>query len=115
MTQKREMNSAEMIYEFKKRVNGGEYEEALRFIAPSIGPMSLQIKWKKKFRDAFIAALRVNYTSSNPKDLYQIGLVNIYIKSFKSHLLGLNLTNIDNTDIKTLKLACRTMHSMIEN
>ncbi len=109
------MNSADMLYEFKKRVNRGEYEKALRFIAPSIGSMSLQLKWKKKFRDAFLAALRVNYTSSNPKDLSQIGFVNIYIKSFENNLLEINLTNIDNNEIHALKLACRTMNSINEN
>jgi len=109
------MNSAEMFYEFKKRVNRGEYEEALRFIAPSIGPMSLQLKWKKKFRDAFLAALRVNYTSTNPKNLSHIAFVNMYIKSFENNLSGLNLTTIDNNDIHALKLACRTMNSINEN
>ena len=109
------MNSAEMRSEFEQRIRVGEYEEALRFIAPSIGSMLLQTKWKKAFKDAFLVTLRLNYSSSNPKDLSYIGLVNNFIKSFKSDFSGPDLTDIENKDINTLKIACQTMNAMNED
>ena len=102
-----EVEKGPKLVEFERKIKNKEYENAIDFLGFTIGPISLQEKFKRENRDSIIKSLEVNYESEKPKFFKTFSDLYNFIQNFdeKEYFKNNEITDYEKELVHTIKNA----------